>query len=265
MRCSHRARAGEFVGSRPVRSAHGDEEPFLLEILLEHVEALGDQRDGGIAVLAAFEHLEQHRRVAEGHHAEGERDRGAQRILRRHADVEQDRHRFFVAVARRSRPTPRPRRAAAPGSRDDPRRSRASSGGSPCATSSSAPSGRCPPRPTSGAPGRPTAGAPRATPGRPCPQSCPGPARRRPAVGPRAWRSPRGEASPPRRGSLPALRSRNCGSSPRHGRRRRSARPAPAGLLAASAASARTSEGRTNSPVSLARDASSRGASDGEG
>jgi hypothetical protein len=150
-----------------------------------------------------------------------------------------------LRLGRSRRPGPVP---DIPGS---PRQRQGSSAGNPCAMSSSVPAGRFPQPPTSAAPGRPTVAAPPRSRALPCHQSCPARVRHRPEVGLRASQFPPAWAPLPPPGSRQVPRSRSCGSSPRTPRIDNQ-RIAHLGIGGASAASARTSDGRTNSPVSLA-------------
>ena len=82
----------------PIGAAGGGEERFLVEILLEHVEAFGHELDGAIAIGVLPENRQHQRRIAQGNRSERQRHGCTRRIVaRRNADLEQGVDRLIVA------------------------------------------------------------------------------------------------------------------------------------------------------------------------
>ena len=211
-----------------------------------------------------LERLQHQRRVAQRDQAERERDRRANRILRRDADVEQDPQRILVALPRDVAETGGGAAQQILDSPDRCRRTSASFPDSRCATSSWCPSGRSPPRWPAAFPSAPTAATRPACRARSCRRSSRSPSPHRPAAALRAWRSATVAGSALRSCSRQSPRSRCCGRNRRRGRVADQHLGGHFGSLPI-AASARTSAGRTNSPSSFSSAASSFGASAGSG
>src|SRR5258707_221327 len=86
----HQTAARRALGRFPVGPPRQGEEALFVEILFEHVEPFGQQRDRLIAVGApgrALEQFQHERRVPQRDGSECQRDRRAGRIARRDADL----------------------------------------------------------------------------------------------------------------------------------------------------------------------------------
>src|SRR5262249_58567904 len=85
----HQRAAGRAGGRFPVGAAREREEALLGEILLEHVEAVGHQRERAVALLQLLEERHRQRRVAHRDGRERKGDGGPRGILRRRADLDE--------------------------------------------------------------------------------------------------------------------------------------------------------------------------------
>src|SRR5579872_5434294 len=106
----HQRAARRALGRIPVGAPHQREEALLVEILFEHVEPLGDERDRRIAIGALLEERQHQRRIAQRDGAERKGDRRARGILRRTSDLDQRSGRLRV-TENRERAEPRGRAA----------------------------------------------------------------------------------------------------------------------------------------------------------
>src|SRR5207253_5453460 len=93
----HQRATGRRFGRFPVGPAGEGKKALFLEILLEHVEAVGDQRERAVAIAHLLEERQRLRRVSQGDGRHRERNRRARRILRGNAGVDQRVRRLYAA------------------------------------------------------------------------------------------------------------------------------------------------------------------------